>query len=85
MTDISEDLAVVAHIHEEDCVVLPGVDAHAMASKLRELMWYYSYNKQGSDYVCCFCGNRGHGNGDTIDHEADCDGRKFLKLLGEPI
>ncbi|MGH9921076.1 MAG: hypothetical protein ACRD6W_19680 [Nitrososphaerales archaeon] len=76
-------LDVVAHIHEEDVVVLRAEDAHALANSIREKMYNYQYNSQGSDYICVFCQNRGRGKDDQIEHEDVCDGKRFLKMLGE--
>lgn len=71
----------MADIHEEDILILSGEDARAIADKVRDLMYHYAYNRQGSDYVCCFCGNRGSGQYDQIEHTKDCDGNKFLQTL----
>jgi hypothetical protein len=71
----------IIHIHEEDFVVLPGGAVRIMTERIRALMYYYSYNSQGSDYICVFCQNRGRGNDDQIEHEDDCEGEKFLKIL----
>lgn len=81
MSSQAEILQIIADIHEEDIIILKGEDGRGLADKIRDLMYYYAYNRQGSDHICCFCSNRGRIGDDQIEHDDNCDGNKFLRLL----
>lgn len=53
-----------------------------ISETIRRFMDHYHWNPQGSDYSCLYCHKELEPKAHTIVHKDDCDGVRFLKLLG---
>ena len=52
-----------------------------LADELTNLMEFYSYNPNGSDYSCCFCRSQANTNNDSVIHSLDCLGQRLHNEL----
>ena len=76
----AEDLRIVAHIHEEDCVILTAEEANTLADAIENIMRQARSNPYGSDYSCGFCHQEERPHNSLIKHAPDCVGDKDLLL-----
>ena len=62
-------------------LVLTEVEALEFDNAISEAMFHYSYNPNGSDYVCGFCSMRPDSQTAPIQHSSGCAGKKMLDVL----
>lgn len=69
----------------QSSINIPREFAEELNNDLPELMCHYSYNPNGSNYVCNFCGERPITNYAPIIHDDICIGIKLQNILSEQL
>lgn len=63
-------------------VVLDDKQADQLEQMIRQQMFVYRDNPNGSDYSCGWCGQY-KPPGSSFQHSDDCEGEAMLKLLSQ--
>jgi hypothetical protein len=65
---------------QQICILSTG-EAEDLSWHIRMLMNHFTSNPNGLDNQCLFCYQQVEPLQDRINHNKDCDGERFLKML----